>query len=92
MNRLLSRARHAKTQKLEGAMHLWLSDRSGSNAASNDQMFIEKTNELGVKLNETDFSYSRGWLSRLKFRCHVAKHVYEGEVARVDDTAVAEGR
>ena len=73
-------------------MYLWLSDRSGSNAASNDQMFIEKTNELVVKLNETDFSYSRGWLSGFKSRCHVAKRVYEGEVARADDTAVNSGR
>ena len=62
-NSSLSHGRHAKNQKLEGAMYLWLSDMSGRNAVINDWMLIEKVKELDVKLNVTDFVYSCGFKS-----------------------------
>ena len=55
-------------------------------------MFMEKATEPGVKLNETDFTYSHGWLSRFKSRYHAAKRVYEGEAASPEITAVISGR
>ncbi|XP_041379849.1 CENP-B homolog protein 2-like [Gigantopelta aegis] len=88
----LSRSRHAKNQKLEQALYLWLSDMSSRNGAINDQMLIEKAKRLGEQMNVTDFAYSRGWLSRFKSRHNVAKYVNEGEAASADKNAVVSGR
>ena len=88
----LTRARHAKHDRLEKALFLWLGDMNSQNAVVNDEMLIEKAKKLGFELQVSDFAYSRGWLARFKSRHGLTKRIYAGESGSVNRAVVAQGR
>ena len=86
------RIRPGQHPNLETALLLWLNDVRSRNAIVNDEMMLEKAKKFGAELNIENFSYSRGWLSRLKERHGIASRKFHGESASADMKIVEDGR
>ncbi|ESO94078.1 hypothetical protein LOTGIDRAFT_83307, partial [Lottia gigantea] len=87
----LSRTRHAKHEKLEEGLNLWIHDMNSRNVAISDMLLIEKAKDIGTKLNVTDFAYSRGWLARFKTRHSIVRCHFKGEAVSENKTTDIKG-
>jgi len=66
------------------APFLWFFDRRFKNGNLTDDTLRAKARRFGIELDINDFSYSNGWLQRLKQRYGLVNHVLSGESAGVD--------